>query len=299
MHTVSEKPFRLFIDKISLTCNETDPNRVDETCRRLIKLADTSFTMNIKSGLRHRLQCAIRIPGCTPSLLFQAGPRHSDISHYRFELNPSLIGPEGLDQISSFIDTVTDTGSKVLFANGKVTRIDIALDLMGLSLDEVIVRSMGQRKHGVYTNGGGRPETVYLGSAKANRTVAYTKNDEDEDTKFLRIERRMKPYCQGHELPLLPNPFSKVQMISTKSLLPHLDGMIPRQFFDSVRLRGLGHALADLPPGQRRKIKSVMADPDQSLLPSIATIWKGWPHLLNDTGLGHLCQAIRDQQAAE
>ena len=80
----------------------------------------------------------------------------------------------------------------------KLTRIDVALDLPGLSLDEVIVRSKGQRKHGVYTSQTSRLETLYLGSVKSNRTVAYTKVK--GAIEFHRIERRMRPNIWGQEL---------------------------------------------------------------------------------------------------
>ena len=144
--------------------------------------------------------------------MIQAGPRFPGIADYRFEFNPTKIGPDGLSYIRNFIDSVTGIGTNALFANGKVTRIDIALDLPGLSLDEVIVRSKGQRKHGVYTGQTSRLETLYLGSVKSNRTAVYTKVK--GAIEFLRIERRMKPTdIRGHELFGLTNPFDKVQLI--------------------------------------------------------------------------------------
>ena len=171
-----EKSFILSIDKISLTCNETNPSHVEETCHRLFEAANAPFSgIQIKPNRRYRLQCEIPIPNSTSSFLIQAGPRFPGIADYRFEFNPTKIGPDGLSYIRKFIDSVTGIGTNALFANGKVTRIDIALDLPGLSLDEVIVRSKGQRKHGVYTSQTSRLETLYLGSVKSNRTVAYTK----------------------------------------------------------------------------------------------------------------------------
>ena len=209
-----------------------------------------------------------------------------------------MIGPDGLSFVRKFIDSITGIGANALFANGKVTRIDIALDLPGMSLDEVIVRSKGQRKHGVYTSQTSRLETLYLGSVKSNRTVAYTKVK--GAIEFLRIERRMKPTdIRGHELFGLTNPFDKVQMISTDALLPYLDGMVPRQFFDSVRMRGIGKVIADLPPGQRRKIKAALADPEESLLPSMPLVWSVWPHVLKQCGLGALCDQKAIREAAE
>jgi hypothetical protein len=298
MRIDSQRPYSLSIDKISLTCSDTHPDLVERSCNQLLQTGTSGFSgLQIRSGRRHHLQCTLPINGSSSSLLIQAGPRHSGISDYRFEFNPSVIGRDGLDQLRSFIDSQFETGTRHLFSNGKITRIDLALDLDGLALEQVIVRGLGSRKHSVHTGQNGEIETCYLGSGTKNRVVAYTKESEDA-TKFLRLERRMKPYFNGCELRTMPNPFTKVQMVSTNSLLPHLDGMIPRQFFDSVRMRGIGRAIAELPPKQRKSIKNVMADPSNSLMPSIEQVWDSWPDLLYQSGLGALCGLSESRAAA-
>jgi hypothetical protein len=290
--------FDLSIDKLSLTGDDVRPDLVEKSCSNLVQTNDSVFNrLQIRSGRRHRLQCTMPITGSRSSLLIQAGPRHLGLSDYRFEFNPSVIGPSGLKEIRSFIDSHFEIGAQHLFSNSKITRIDLALDLHGLTLEQVIVRALGCRKHGVYASQG-ELETVYLGSGTKNRVVAYTKRSADEST-FLRLERRMKPYITGHELVSMPNPFTRVQMVSTDSLLPHLDGIVPRHFFDSVRMRGIGHAIAELPSRQRKAIKVAMADPENSLLPSIERVWASWPALLRQTGLGALCSSESASEAAE
>ena len=54
---------------------------------------------------------------------------------------------------------------------------------------------------------------------------------------MLRVERRIHPRCRASQLQFLPNPFNVIQMVHTDSLRPLLTGMIPDQFFDSVRVR--------------------------------------------------------------
>jgi hypothetical protein len=110
-----DQPFSLSIDKISLTSNDTDPDHVEETCHRLLQESNKVFSgIQVKSSRWHRLQCAIPIPNSAGTFLIQAGSRHSDISDYRFEFNPSIIGPEGLRYAGTFIDSVTDTGANAL-----------------------------------------------------------------------------------------------------------------------------------------------------------------------------------------
>ena len=104
----------------------------------------------------------------------------------------------------------------------------------------------------------------------------------------MRVERRLHPKCRGSQLASLPDPFRVVQMVHTDSLRPFLNGMIPNQFFDSIRIRGFTHVLATLPPAQRRAIKAVLKDPAQSALPSTEEVWRSWPELLRTSGLGFL-----------
>src|SRR5260370_10633030 len=138
--------FSLSIDKISLTCNDTDPTQVEKTCRHLLDAANGSFNgLRIKSSRWYQWQCAMPVPGSTSSFLIQAGPRFPGISDYRVEFNPSIIGPSGIGYARSFINSIIDVGFDTVIANGKVTRLDIALDLPGLSLENVIVRSKRQR----------------------------------------------------------------------------------------------------------------------------------------------------------
>jgi hypothetical protein len=159
---------------------------------------------------------------------------------------------------------------------------------MGGSVDEVLVFSKRSQKNGVYTDRNGCPETVYMGTPRSNRTVAYTKIHKATRKQSLRIERRMTRRRKGHEWPAIADPFEVVQLVHTQSILPLLDGLIPQQFFDSVRIRGLNRVLATLPAKQRKAIKAVLRDPAQSLLPSTAQVWSGWHNLLEASGLGFL-----------
>lgn len=176
--------------------------------------------------------------------------------------------------------------SHQLLRDSVFTRVDHALDIPGLSVDAILARSRGARAHGIYSNPRGTPETQYLGKTKSNQSVVYTKNTDDGP--MLRTERRTHPGCHGSELQFLPNPFRVIQMVHTDSLRPLLTGMIPDQFFDSVRVRGFTHVLATLPPAQRRAIKAVLRDPAKSLLPSMDEVWRTWPDVLKSSGLGFL-----------
>jgi hypothetical protein len=290
----------LSIDKLSLVRYDPIPTNVGIVCDRLLEAVESGrFAGAICRGTpRHRIQIAIPIqviqahnlhsPG---TLLIQAGPRMPGLCDYRIEFNPARIGPAGVERVMAILDSMFDAGGREFVKNALVTRTDAALDLHGLSVEKVIVRSSKSRVHGIFSNQKGLPETTYFGTPKTNQTAAYTKYHGGVGDPSLRIERRMKPKCRGNQLAFLPNPFRVVQMVHTDLFLPFLDGTIPDHFFDSVRVRGLSHVLATLPSAQRRAINAAIKDPAQSLLPSIEEVWLEWPALLESSGLGFLVPA--------
>jgi hypothetical protein len=293
----SNPPWSLSIDKLSLVRYDPIPTNVGIVCDRLIRASESGrFAGAICKGTpRHRIQIAIPIQSdgvnSLGTLLIQAGPRMPGLCDYRIEFNPARIGLAGVERVMAILDSMFDAGGREFVKNALVTRTDAAFDLHGLSVDKVIVRSSKSRVHGIFSNQKGLPETTYFGTPKTNQTAAYTKYHGGVGDPSLRIERRMKPKCNGSQLVFLPNPFRVVQMVHTDLFRPFLDGTIPDHFFDSVRVRGLSHVLATLPSAQRRAINAAIKDPAQSRLPSIEEVWLTWPALLESSGLGFLIPA--------
>jgi hypothetical protein len=298
MNLHPDHPWNLSIDKISLVRYDPSPAHVIENCDRLIEAVEAGRFPGamLKSGRRHRIQLAIPILNnglLSGRLLIQAGPRFTGLCDYRYEFNPATLGIAGVNHVIAILDSVFAEGGHRLLRNSIVTRIDLALDLHGLSVDKVIVRSSRQRTHGIFSDQHGIPKTIYLGKPKSNQTSVYNRNNDDGPS--MRTERRVKPGCRGSQVAFLPDPFRVVQMVHTDSLRPLLDGMIPDQFFDSVRVRGFTHVLATIPPAQRRAIKAALKDPEQSRLPSTEEVWRSWPRLLTDSGLGFLVTAVLNE----
>ena len=288
IQTGTETRIHLKIDKYSTTFSYHDRLKAQALAARLdeIKFEELFKGITVKPARRHKYQLSIPlfVGGIylpDRAILDLIG-RYPGISDIRLEVNPDKIGPEGIAYLCKPLEVITGIDPAEIFRNGKITRIDLALDIHGLTPEDVIVRSKGQKKHGVYSDQKGKVQTTYLGTPKSNRTVAYDKSSPLLG-KILRIERRLKPLCRGHELPALPDPFDRVQVIPTDALEPYLGDLIPQFLFDSLRLRGVRHALALLPPQQRRQILTVIRDPDISALPP--TSWATWPELLQASGL--------------
>jgi hypothetical protein len=286
------------IDGFAMTFVEPDLDAVATICGHLIELSTNGWLKGstIKSGRRYRHRLTIPLPINDPkptgSLMIEAGARLPGIADLRIDFKPAKTGPNGISDVVALLDLITHLGGQHFITNGTLTRYDIAIDLWGGSVDEVLVFSKRSQKNGVYTDRNGCPETVYMGTPRSNRTVAYTKIHKPSLRQSLRIERRMTRRCKGHEWPAISDPFQVVQLVYTQSILPLLDKLIPQQFFDSVRIRGLNRVLATLPSKQRKAIKAALNDPAQSLLPSTAQIWTGWHHLLEKTGLGFLLTSV-------
>src|SRR6476646_3026972 len=122
--------YELSIDKISITANDSDIERVKNICRHLKELADGDplNRYEIEPSRWRWIQCSIPIPISIPHsanrVRFEVGARHSSHPHYRFEFNPSKIGAEGIAEFCDFVESIIGTGIKGILSNGIVTRID-------------------------------------------------------------------------------------------------------------------------------------------------------------------------------
>ena len=282
---------KLSIDKISITARDPDGERVKQICRKLQELAEADLLdrYRIRPSRWRYIECSMPVPVANfhsgNHVRFEVGARHSSHPDYRFEFNPAKIAPAGIDEFLHVIESNTGVSLAGVIRTGIVTRIDLALDLYGLSLETAILRSRGAQKVGLYTDRHGKPEWAALGSPRSNRTIAYSKVHGD-GRELVRLERRMKPRLPVHNLTTFSDPFTKAQLIGTEAFLPFLDGVVPEHFFDSIKFRGLSPVVNKLPPGPRRAIKKMLRNSTVSVFPSTEQVWKGWPQLLEDNGFG-------------
>ena len=254
------------LDRITICFDDPDPNSSKQTCNLLVtEHLNKAFPgMIIKGNARYQVSATIPLPFSSSApnrhpVCFEAGPRHSAMASYRLDCNPAKLSPQALADLMVFIDTVTHATPKEFFGLGRVTRLDVALDIPGYSLDNVIVSTTRKQKHGVYSDRSGRPETVYLGTPRSARMVAYSKPNKDTGCASIRLESRLNPKCAGHTLHTLPNPFAKTLLLDL-AILDHLSLPFPPQMLaDSIRVRGLKHALEPLSAPTRKSIKHALA----------------------------------------
>jgi hypothetical protein len=208
------------LDKLSVCYDEPNDEYVKKTCGLLL---DDKYTksvpgLTITKSPRYAMSCRIKLPYSEPchspqTVIFQAGPYLPGVASYRWEGNPDKISEAGWDDFHVLLSSCIDIDPIAFFRMGKITRLDVALDLPGLNLEDVIVRSSRIQKHSVYSNRYGSPQTTYLGTPRSRRIASYDKPIEGTMKTALRVETRLKPGCLGHEVAALKNPFGNVKLI--------------------------------------------------------------------------------------
>lgn len=238
-------------------------------------------------------------PNTQQPILIQAQPKTEKTKSFmRFEWNPSKLGPDGmaffrkrLTQIFEGSFTYAD-----LLQDGKVTRADAAVDLVNVSIDDVLIVTETPEKSHVFYGIDGGIETIYLGASKYNKmghTAIYDKQQQLDDVgrteKFggvplTRIEARSKTLTPIVNLPLLPNPFKEINLMMPVEVEPPEKNHHWMFFLDSCRYRGIEGALAKLPDALVPKYTEAL---ELSIHASWDTdkIWSYWGEALEKTGL--------------
>ncbi|OWK18713.1 hypothetical protein AJ88_00895 [Mesorhizobium amorphae CCBAU 01583] len=190
------------------------------------------------------------------------------------EFNPARLTAQAWKDLRLFLQTTVDPTPSAFMNNGRVTRIDLAVDLPGMEVGSVIIQTTKKKKVGVYSDQSGEPQTVYLGAPTGkNRVVAYTKINKATGVKSVRVECRVNPKCHGSDLQEIANPFASITLVPT-SVLDGIDlGMPPVFLADSIRLRGLARALKLLPHGKRKLVEYALVS-GEALCPTPMT--SGW-----------------------
>jgi hypothetical protein len=285
------------LDRLSIVYHEPNPEHVKGTCGLLLSdhiLKDTPG-LSVTKNPRYLVSCLLSLPfqDSEPktTVCFEAGPRNPGQASYRLDYNPAKLSEAGFDDLTVFLSSIIDPHPIGFFRAGKVTRCDVAIDLPGHDVEDVIVRSSRLRKHGVYSNGHGYVQTAYVGAAKSRRIVAYAKPIEGSLATRLRLECRLKPQCLGKQVALLSNPFSGVGLIPANfSAAADID--IPPTFVaDSIRIGGLQRALRALDPARRKVVRGAYRAAE-SLLPNLDAAWALWPMALIGLGLGQHLGAV-------
>jgi len=295
------------IDKISITYKIDDLDLkaalIESLLQEIEEETNTWKSSAFKKGsIQYKASAQLAIPSNSHSALVQIGPTKKNTSHsLRLEFNPAALGASGIAFLKDQLESLVPEGLSYLdiITNGLVTRVDIAVDVVGVNLADLVVSAKDGGKHHWYHSAEGKPETGYLGLKKSDKNAkwtAYNKRQQIKDSSgwptvqahgglsHTRIEYRATPNKTFLDLNSLKNPFFGISLAyptAPKEIKPYIWSF----FIDSCTRRGEVAALAMVPEGKLRTRyqKSLEAAHASFWRPSV--IWTGWENALVSSGL--------------
>lgn len=298
-----------FIDKISITYKIAD-EELKVAVIEALKLdveEKTAFhsAKDFKTGgVPYAASVHLIVPPKGEKVLIQAGPKKMGLSHnLRLEFNPRALGPPGIAFLKSQLENLIVGGLSYahILLKGKVTRVDVAVDLIGIRIDHLDIQFLKASKSHWYYSSTGAPQTGYLGikpspKVKNASWVAYNKRAQLKDTgkteqeqlygglSHTRIEFHAQPMKCFGDLAAMKNPFSALSLAypsAPKGVKPYTWLF----FLDACHRRGHKVALAQLPDGPLRTRYAKALEKAHADFWKPDLIWAAWDKALDNSGL--------------
>lgn len=299
------------IDKLSLTYSGIPPSEYEavlaqffswESDKELLKNAGNFGKQNYKNRFE------LTYPGNGEKILIELNPKKSSTSFMRLEFNPAKLGLEGMEFLRLRIESILCNNYpwQDIAAKGRVTRIDIAVDIIGTYADIDSLQAMEApqatkaipgKKWGFYASSG-ETETIYLGvkgKGKLAPIILYNKAQQLTDTNsppmygncpHIRVEVRKTPQCSITSLLSMKNPLLDVSIIdSFQPVTPPETPHAWRFFLDCCHLRGKEHALSLLPSEELREAYAKALKTAEHKLWRPEKLWEKWSIVMERSGL--------------
>jgi hypothetical protein len=293
------------IDKISITYIISDPDLKAVLVQNLKQETEAGGHWQSaawkKGTVVYEASAELAIPSSGHTVHVHVGPKKKTTT-LRLEFNPTELGAPGIAFLKTQLEKLVLDGLSFsdIIAKGKVTRVDIAVDIVGIHLADVLLLVKGGGKQHWYLSGDGKPETGYLGMSKKAKNAklkAYNKRQEVKDHSKVPVEQAhgglshtrveyifKTPNKSFLELNTLKNPFDKISLAYPKA--PKGVKAYAWVFFmDSCVRRGQTAALAMIPEGKLRKSYQKAIDDSQASFWRPGKIWEAWPAALVNSGV--------------
>lgn len=225
--------------------------------------------------------------------LMQVAPVSLSANFCRVELNPARLGPARTAELIGRINEILAYG-ETSFASGKVTGIDIAIDLPGIQPDRYHWERSPQSKRIVFGSGGA-VETIYVGKTRGANLCVYARDAKlQEGEKICRIERRIKPGIPVTCLTALENPLKDVKAYDLDLLVPLLPKQSLPWFKMAAASTGFRGAIKHLPEAAQERLKDALAGAVlEWWKPEV--IWAQWPTCMKEA-FGSNLEVFGEQQ---
>jgi hypothetical protein len=295
------------LDKISITYKIADPDLQKTLVQSLLQEIEAGGHWDhgpFKMGpVVYSASGKLNDPTSGHEVTVQAGPKKKSIAHgLRLEFNPDALGSPGIAFLKTQLETLVLNGLNFndIIANGVVTRLDVAVDVVGIHLADLLLLVKTEGKQHWYFSGDGKPETGYLGMKKTDKSAklkAYNKRQELKDhskvpvaqayggLSHTRVEYTFKtPNKSFLKLTELKNPFDQISLAYPKAP----KGVKPYSwtfFIDSCVRRGQTTALAMIPDGKLRNSYQKAIDESRAIFWRPDEIWKAWDGALVNSSI--------------
>lgn len=285
---------KLKIDKLSLTLSGYTEKEKFEMIGAALQFMDGGWGQQVyPTKIKYKLNIMVPLRSTTERVLFSWNPTKKTWPYFRIDFNPSKLGTEAIEQLIYVeIDLLLEYGVAEFNAKAKISRIDIAIDLSGVSIQDLFVFSNQAVRSAKYDRKGNR-ESLYLGSSKSTaQTRIYDKVAEmiakgqmvESVQPITRIERVVRNAGYLKNLAKMKNHFSTLHLASMDGTANGIPIHIWRMFVSHAQRHTTQAALAQLPKPERAKYKAALKA-NEPIWWDTAEIWKQWPALIDHLGL--------------
>jgi hypothetical protein len=294
-------PDCLFIDGITITYplhSEDEKNHVLSAIQDEDWFNIWANAKGAKSSYQYKKSVKLKFPDSDferdNTATLEMNPWNPSTSFIRLDYNPTKISYHVL---AACLESILPYGIDDIYETGNVTRLDIAMDVIGVKPRQVILDFLKTKHRKVYAKSG-MPETVYIGDDTGeNELVIYDKIIEMESKKLkikplstytfpkydiTRIEMRYRPKVQTKFMNLheINNVFKPMIMFLTPlTTIGDSDFMIKR---DLSVYKGVRFTDNDLKKSEQQDFREKLMKHSIPDFLDIEKLWETFPKALNE-----------------
>lgn len=291
---------KLFCDKLTVTIDYKSPADQKHIVETMKEFIDANGQAKHYPGkqYKHRVFVYAGDYPSTVQVLVEYEPKTSGLNFFRFDFNPAHVDMEWIEW---FLLSVLPGGVDDIVDKGRVTRIDLSVDLTGIHVDSLLAAYPGMQVSRVFCKSG-KTESLYLGGTEgAKFVVLYDKVQQvkHQNAKWhvdiplpvsptTRIEIRLRPDVGLVQLTAMENPFEKLIICPLTSVPPH-DDLTWKLFVALAQMRGAQDALLMITDkNERTKFRNRIKIGTPPWWRA-GKLWNSWPTLMNETFMLESC----------
>lgn len=296
----SYKPPKPFIDRIAV--NAIVPDLAEgrdmwATFWQVKNMPDVLADVRPKGS--NKVSCRIKLPGIADTKkwpYFEVNFEQKCVTKLRIEFIPVDLGYDGLVDLHAVLTTLMPNGWLYFIEHGRISRLDVTVDLPGLKLDQLMFLPKQTSTTKEWSQSG-KMTGFQIGKKNGNHIQIYdrgakrkAKGQPHAGKEGVRVECRLR-YLKLpiEDLSQLSCPFGRLTPVHAYCDCPPFEKKLYLwQFFlDSVSLRGLPAALKLLPEQKRTRYREFLK---QNVIEQwdLEGIWSQWQQVLGELRIADL-----------